>query len=31
MLYFRAQTEADGAGIAQVRNQLVETTAWLGM
>jgi hypothetical protein len=31
MLYFRAQTEADGAGIAQVRNQLVETTAWLRM
>jgi hypothetical protein len=23
--------QADGAGIAQVRNQPVETTAWLGM
>jgi hypothetical protein len=28
---FPRATEADGAGIAQVRNQPVETTAWLTM
>jgi len=28
---FPRATEADGAGIAQVRNQPVETTAWLRM